>query len=231
MNYRYALRGDGQPVTELISPEKQSAALDALLRTLSPSTLSLPESIIRNLPPRPITYERHRELIRTRTDLAFDPLGAAESGADMTISLLLHPARAARLVEHNARDSRQPSLQSVLDRLISATIKAPIRPELEGATQMTVNAVTVNGLIRLAAHKEAPAQVRAIASFKLAQIREWVSTRTASDDGVRAHYKQLAQMITRFEEDPEEYAPASWLAPPPGMPIGDGNVPYCSHDN
>jgi hypothetical protein len=231
MNYRYALRGDGQPVTELISAEQQNAALDALLRTLSPATLSLPESIIRNLPPRPITYERHRELIRTRTDLAFDPLGAAESGADMTISLLLHPARAARLVEHNAREPRQPSLQSVLDRLISATIKAQIHPGLEGATQMTVNAVTVNGLIRLAAHKEAPPQVKAITALKLTQIREWVSARTASDEGLRAHYRQLAQMVSQFEDDPEEYAPASWLAPPPGMPIGDEDPPYCRFDN
>jgi hypothetical protein len=96
---------------------------------------------------------------------------------------------------------------------------------------MTVNAVTVNGLIRLAAHKEAPPQVKAITALKLTQIREWVSARTASDEGLRAHYRQLAQMVSQFEDDPEEYAPASWLAPPPGMPIGDEDPPYCRFDN
>ncbi|MFM9074525.1 MAG: zinc-dependent metalloprotease, partial [Bacteroidota bacterium] len=35
LNYRYALRGDGQPVTELLSPAVQQKALDALLKSAS----------------------------------------------------------------------------------------------------------------------------------------------------------------------------------------------------
>src|SRR5208337_869799 len=45
MNYRYALRGDGQVVTEIVDPANQKRALDALLKTLVPETLALPESL------------------------------------------------------------------------------------------------------------------------------------------------------------------------------------------
>lgn len=227
MNYRYALRGDGQMVTELVSPEMQSVALDALLRTLSPSALTLPESIIRNLPPRPISYDRHRELIRTRTDLAFDPLSPVESAADMTCSLLLHPARASRLIEHHARDARQPSLQSVLDKLLAATVKAAPGQGLEGVTQMTVNAVVINDMIKLATHTDASMQSKAATSLKLNQLKTWLVARTTTDEGWKSHYRQLALIIERYEEDPVEFKAAIWLTPPPGMPIGDEALSYC----
>ncbi len=41
LNYRYALRGDGQMMTEIVSPANQKKALDALMKTLSPTTLTL----------------------------------------------------------------------------------------------------------------------------------------------------------------------------------------------
>ncbi|MFM8348116.1 MAG: zinc-dependent metalloprotease, partial [Bacteroidota bacterium] len=69
LNYRYALRGDGQPVTELLSPAVQQKALDALLKSASVDALRLPESLLKQIPPRPIGYDRHRELFKGRTDL------------------------------------------------------------------------------------------------------------------------------------------------------------------
>ncbi|MEP6738259.1 MAG: zinc-dependent metalloprotease, partial [Chryseolinea sp.] len=69
LNYRYALRGDGQPVTEFISPAEQAKALDKLIETASPAALMIPERILKMIPPRPMGYDRHRELIGSRTDL------------------------------------------------------------------------------------------------------------------------------------------------------------------
>lgn len=106
LNYRYALRGDKQPVTEMVSPEIQRKALSALLKTIDPDILVLSEEILQVIPPRPLGYDRSREVISIRTGLTFDPLGAAEAAADMTVSMLLHHARAARLVEHHARDEK-----------------------------------------------------------------------------------------------------------------------------
>ncbi|HEY5825093.1 MAG TPA: zinc-dependent metalloprotease, partial [Cyclobacteriaceae bacterium] len=123
LNYRYALRGDGQPVADLLTPQQEIKALEALMKTVEPSALIIPESLLKIIPPRPLGYTRHRELVKGRTDLTFDALSVAETAADMTFSLILHPARANRLFEHHSRDARLLSLQSVIDRLTSATIK------------------------------------------------------------------------------------------------------------
>lgn len=224
LNYRYALRGDSQPATELVSPEQQSKALDALLKTISPSTLTLPEKLIASIPPRPLGYTRSREVVKLRTDLTFDPLGAVESAADMSVSLLLHPARAARLVEHHARDSRQPSFESVVERIIAVTFKTSPKEGIEKAAQMTVNQVVLNNLIKLSLNKDASALVRSLVNMKLNELLLYASKGTAgssTDAQWRAHFMDIADRIRKFQTDPEEYRQEALLAPPPGQPIGD----------
>src|SRR6185503_9592377 len=61
LEYRYALRGDGQVVTQIVSSADQKKALDTVLKTLSPEALTLPEPLLRILPPRPPAYQRTRE--------------------------------------------------------------------------------------------------------------------------------------------------------------------------
>jgi len=51
--YTYAVRGDGQNVTERASPEEQRRALDALLGTIQPDVLAFPESVLTLIPPMP----------------------------------------------------------------------------------------------------------------------------------------------------------------------------------
>ena len=51
LDYIYGVRGDGQDPVGWIEPERQRRALEALLRSLSPRTLALPERILDLLPP------------------------------------------------------------------------------------------------------------------------------------------------------------------------------------
>ncbi len=222
LNYRYALRGDGQPITELIAPEQQAKALQALLKAISPATLMLPESILQKMPPRPIGYSRHRELVKIRTDLTFDALGAAEAAADMTVSLLLHPARAGRLVEYHARDAKQPGLSLVIDRMVDATFKAGSKNGMEGAIQITVNDVVLDNLLKLALNKDASDQVKAIAYLKADQLRIWLAERmkVTTNEEWKAHYSYALSQIRKFQENPDEYKQDDLLPPPPGQPIG-----------
>lgn len=224
LNYRYALRGDGQPVAELVSPELQKKALEGLLMTIQPATLMLPENILKNIPPRPIGYARGREVIKTRTDLTFDALGAAESAADNTVSLLLNPSRATRLVEYNARDKAQPSLGYVLDNLINATFKSAPREGYEGAVLITVNDVVLNNLFRLSLSKEASLQARAVTGLKIGQLKTWLAerARSANSEMWKAHYEYALARINTFQDDPGEYKSENLLPPPPGQPIGMG---------
>ena len=48
-------------------------------------------------------------------------LAAAEAAAGPTIASLLNPERAARLLEYQARDGRQPGFGPVLTQLLART--------------------------------------------------------------------------------------------------------------
>jgi len=230
LNYRYALRGDGQPITELIAPEQQIKAIEALLKTVDPTVLALPESLIKQIPPRPLGFNRHREVIRIRTELTFDPLSAAESAANMSFSLLLHHTRAARLVEYHARDARLPSLEAVIDKAIGYTFKAAPRSGYEGAVQVAVNNALLINLLVLAAHDDAPMQVNAIAHLEIDKLKTWLTTKLKSttNEDWKAHYSYALTVIDRNERNPEAFKIEELLDPPPGQPIGDSGLEYCS---
>ena len=222
LNYRYALRGDGQPIAELLTPQQELNAIEALLKTVEPSALMLPESLLKMIPPRPLGYQRHQELIKLKTGLTFDPLSAAETAADMTFSLILHPARANRVFEHHSRDARLPSLGSVIDKLMSATIKSAPKQGYEGAVQMvTANALFTN-LTRLALNKDAAVETKAIAQLKISQLQTWLGPKAGftADEEWKAFYAYVNSEIGKMKADPEEYKQDNLLPAPPGMPIG-----------
>lgn len=228
LNYRYALRGDGQPVAELLTPEQETKALDALLKTIDPSALILSERILKLIPPRALGYSRHRELIKLKTELTFDPISITESATDMAFSLVLHPARANRLIEHHARNSKLLGLEGVIDRLINATFKVSPAPGVEGSVQMATNYVLFTNLTKLALHKNASAEARAITFLKLDQLKSLLATKTAGDEEWKAHYAYLIRQINALQEDPDEYKAEILLPAPPGMPIGDCDADFLS---
>lgn len=230
LNYRYALRGDGQPVTELLTPQQEMKALDALIKTVDPAALVLPESLLKIIPPRPLGYSRHRELIKLKTELTFDPLSAAETASDLTFSLILHPARANRLIEHHARNASLPSLESVADRLINSTFKSTPKPGMEGAIQMTTNYALFTNMAKLALSKTASAESKAIIFLKLNQLKAWLQLKTTTDDEWKAHYRFVAMQIDSLQSDPDEFKSEELLPAPPGMPIGSAEEQFCSHN-
>lgn len=228
-NYRYALRGDGQFSTESIPAAQQLKALDALLAVTDPQSLKLPENLIKMIPPHPLGYSRSREVIRTRTSLVFDPMAMAESASDMIFSSVLDAARATRLVQQHALDAKQPSLESVIDKMITAKIKAVGLTGYDGQLQMTANHALINSLIKLALSKDASSQARAVALFKVEQIKTWLTEKqkTVLSEEWKAHYGFEAMLINQFKNDPKKYETENLLQPPPGQPIGQEDEFFC----
>ncbi|HEX7843061.1 MAG TPA: zinc-dependent metalloprotease, partial [Kofleriaceae bacterium] len=118
VDYTFALRGDGQVPTRPVAPAEQRRALAAVLATLAPRALALPEPLASLIPPRPPMYPRGREHFKVRTGPAFDALAPAEACAQHTLSFLFAPERAARLVEQHARNPASPGLDEVLDEIL-----------------------------------------------------------------------------------------------------------------
>src|SRR6185295_13376033 len=81
-----------------VSAAKQREALAAVMATLEPQFLEVPKRIREMIPPPSYAWgDANTELFPRRTDPVFDPIAASMTSADISISALLDPARAARL--------------------------------------------------------------------------------------------------------------------------------------
>lgn len=225
LNFTYSARGDGQLITEIVSPEEQRRALASLLSTVEPVGLALPEKILQLLPPRAYGYPRDRETFSVYTGVTFDPLAAAETATHLTVRTILHHERAARLVEYHARDSKYPGLTEVIDAVLDATWKAERQDGYHAAVQQTVENVVLYHLMSLAANAEASQLPRAMAHLKLAELKDWLerTVRHVRHEILEAHYRFAIDRIERFQEDPSVITVAQPADPPAGSPIGLGD--------
>lgn len=214
MDYTFALRGDGQVPTQIVAPAEQRRALAAVLATLKPEALALPDSLLKIIPPRPPEYPRGREDFKIHTSPAFDALAPAESAAQHVLQFLFNPERAARLVEFHARDSANPGLDQVLDAVVNATWKSPHPSGYYGEIANVVDDVVLYDLMALAANDHAGGEVRAVASLKLHDLKNWLN---AQD---QAHVFFASQQIELFEKDPKKIDLTPPVEPPDGPPIG-----------
>ncbi len=220
-DYRYALKGDGQVPTAIVAAAEQRRALDALLRTIKPETLRLPESIIKLIPPHPSGYERTREDFRLHTGMTFDPLAAAETAAHQTIGLMLNPERAARLVEYHARDAKNPGLDEVLGRLLAATWEAPrAASSFDAAIQDVVKDVALYHLMMLAANEQASTGARAGAWSALEKLKASLTNQKAAARPFDGQVIEALARIKKFQDDPRTANLPKPLEPPDGQPIG-----------
>lgn len=221
LEYTYALRGDRQPATTPISGAEQRKALAALLKTIDPAALTLPESLLRVIPPRPPGYSRTRENFRGRTGLTFDALAPVEAAANLTLSLLFNGQRAARLIEQNARAGEAPSLDAVIEAILRATWDAPRRAGLQGEAQRVIDYSALHHLMELAADMQTTAHARATALATLDRLsRKW-KAQGAADPAFRAQLHYGVELIAKFRDNPKDFSPRPSLEPPPGQPIGD----------
>jgi len=223
LNYEYNLRGDGQAAPTIVAPEEQKKALDAVLKTLRPETLTLPESLLHILPPHPPGWPRTQESLPSHTGLTFDPIAAAEASADLTLQVLLDPARASRLIEYHMRVPTSPSLRGVLEAVSKTTAERP-----EGGHSMTSEverAVEFRGLeamMSLAVNPAASSQARAIARSHIEDVLKAMSTAKPLEDTAEAiHRNAMIERMQEFERDPAKFVPEKPVDAPPGMPIGD----------
>ena len=221
-DYTYGVKGKGDRNPQIVSPEEQRRALAVVLETIKPEALAVPESLLRLIPPRPAGYPRTREDFRIRTQPVFDALAPVEAAADHVSNFLLNQERAARLVQFHARDRRNPGLPEVIDKIFLATWKAPAAKGYAGEIQHSVNTIILTDLMALASGERAHNQVRAIASWKLEQLKTWLTsqTRLTPDENHRAFLYYSLDQIKRFQEDPKKMNLTPPQAPPDGQPIG-----------
>lgn len=219
--FTYAVRTATGPnpatVAQVVPPEHQRAALQAVVSTLTVDTLRIPARVLDLIPPAAFGYGGSTaEPFARRTDRTFDPIGAATIAADLAISALLQPQRAARVIEHHGRSAANPGFGDVVAALVRATWGAARPADGYGRSiQQAVQSLAITRLMDLAANGDASPQVRAEAAAGLRRIRAIAAVSQT------AHAVNARDDIDRFMRRPDSpYKRTDPLPTPAGEPIG-----------
>ncbi|HTE13418.1 MAG TPA: zinc-dependent metalloprotease, partial [Chitinophagaceae bacterium] len=217
MYYTYALRGDGQVVTRVLTKEEQVKALHAVIDCIDPALLVLPASIISLIPPRPAGYNFTKELFKKRTGLAFDALAPAETAADFPLSFLFNSERVSRMSQYEVNGGL--GVNEMIRLLIENTWKAERKTGMESLVQLQTEQILLTYLLSLSVDEAASFAARAAAQKALADLKTYIEEqkKTAKDETYAGH---LALALERMKA-PDKAKPAiQHAAMPPGAPIG-----------
>lgn len=221
LNYNYAVKGGNEPIQEAVTREMQMNALKKVLETLSAETLAIPKEKLALFPPRAYGYDRSRESFKSNTGVTFDALGAPVTASEMTLGLLLHPQRAARLVQQKALDQQQPGLEEVLQQLVNSTFKSSPKGHYLAEVQNQINFNVLQNLFELAAARNATPQVKAVTFAAINDLDSWLKQKSG------ANYSQMQREIEAFRKDPSAYEiQKSVPTIPDGSPIGTPGFEY-----
>jgi hypothetical protein len=211
VNFTYAVKENDDPapaIQTIVPRDVQRNALAMIASTLEPRFLELPRRIVDLIPPPAYAHgDANTELFPRRTTPVFDPIAAAMTSADITVAVLLDPARTARLTQ-------QPdnlTMRDVTDALVDVALQ-------QGSIPRATRTLIMTRLAQLAANLDAAPQVRAEASDALRRL----STRLAanvSDPAEATHRRATRDEIERFLAHPETWKATVIPTVPPGPPI------------
>jgi hypothetical protein len=149
MNYTFALRGDAQTPTTIVDPAKQRQALNALLATMQPKALAIPERILAKLPPSPYGFSGGWSF-SSPAGIVFDPLAAARALSGYVADGLLQPERVERMIAFHARNPAAPSADEVMGAMIESVYSnTKASTPYEAALRRAARRSVVDALINL----------------------------------------------------------------------------------
>jgi hypothetical protein len=221
----YAVAGGAGDASAAVAVDgaAQHRALDALLATLDPAVLDVPDTLIAPLSAG-WSGDRDRqtdiEVMRTAGSAVFDPLVAAEVAAEISLAALLAPERLARLADQHRRDAAVPGPALLASRLL-ATASASAPNARLAAVRRAVGTRIVLNLARAAA---APASGTDAATTIDQALAEWAaaqSGRRFANAEDRAWALATARLLGNRDALAEALRDSTnEVTVPPGMPIG-----------
>ena len=220
LNYAYKVKGDKLPLPSFVSAADQKLALSALSNTLTPEFLSIPNNLLELLSPKTPGYGRTRESFKSNTGVAFDPIAAAETSAEMTVSFIFTPERIERVIQQNLRDSSLPGWDEVMASLYKVVWNGKYKQGLEKEIKMVTEKRVVYHLMNLAAGKGSTEMTKAVAMQELANIVGQIKGMRTNDLLVKAHYNHVLSLYDQFVDEPGDFTIPSPQSPPDGSPIG-----------
>ena len=232
--FHYAETGEADAAGAPVPASQQRAALDALVATLDPSVLDLPNDTLDLLTPPLVSFRgagAGAEYFPGETGAMFDLLTAVDTSASQTLSALFHPQRVARLIETQRRDAEALGYGEVLAK-VEATLFVGAETPRQAGILHREQIRYVSTLIELSASSAATPAAVAQTNAYLSSLKDRLSKRqrrmAASDTAVRAELgRRIAAHLDR--PSPAALPSSSAVDIPPGSPIGAGSAESCWH--
>ena len=219
----YAVAGDGHGAARAVDAAAQARALDALIATLDPAALDVPERLIPALSAG-WSGDSDRQfdiaVMRTAGGTVFDPLAAAQVAAEITLDALLAPTRLGRLADQQRRDPAVAGPGALAARLLALADAG----RADGRLAAIRRAAATRIVLSLARAARDPASGPLAASRIDQALVDWAAaqgTRSFADADQRAWALSTARLLRDREAlDAALRDEARAPAIPPGMPIG-----------
>ena len=216
MNYSYSVRGDiNQQKPQILSKATQDKALQAALNCLNADVLTLPERIIRLIPPRPPMYYNVGELFQKRMGMNFDALSAAEALVNYEMEFLFNPERANRLVQFKA-EANSIGWDDVLDAIIKTTWKTNLQNGLKKEIQLQTQQMVLTWILGLGQSEQANYAVKSICFSRLEIIKKFCEEQMKINPSLKPQYSYAVERINK----PKDIQLPTHKEIPPGSPIG-----------
>lgn len=216
VDFGYAVNGDGREGGTAVAPDRQRAALDALLATLSPDALRVPDRLLPLLSAARNGSDNRQydiEIFQTAGGPVFDPLVAADVAAEVTLSALLAPSRLQRLVIQHATDAHTLGLDELLDRLEAIA--------LADRGDALSRRIAYRTIVTLAQVARRPGTSPEVATTIDARVQR-IATRLASRSGDGGAASLSRQLLDPRERETLLADRPRISSVPPGEPIGGG---------
>jgi hypothetical protein len=217
VNFPYVVNGENA-VAQVVPGQTQWAAVYALLDTLSPAELAVPERLTPLLSSGfggDSDRQTDIEIIPTAGGPVFDPLKATEVGAAQTLDALLAPERLNRLESQHAADSSIPAPSQLFDLLLDRSL---------GQSGAEVGRRIATVCILELARAQRDAALSPTVSMQLSGRLERLADQLSRERGPAAQQdwaRGLAALLKDREALDKALADPSRLPRvPPGMPIG-----------
>ena len=217
LDFEYKVVGDNHPLPTPFTAATQRAAMDALIGTLSPAVLTVPDRLVPMLSVPSTRLDDPQfttEVLRNAGSAAFDPMVAADVAAQITLESLLAPERLSRLAEQNRRDTSMPGPSELIDALLDRVVT-----NRQGEIGRRIAWRTIMTMAHTQRDDDTAPGVAALLGSRLSALGTRLANAGTGEDQAWASYvsellgdeERLLRVLEERETVPEI---------PPGMPIG-----------
>ena len=218
-DYDYARKGEpgaiDAPVLKPVSAALQRQAMHTIFDSLTPSFLTLPESVRLLMVPKAAEYARSRESINGNAGVSFDYVTLASKSAQHSLAMLLHPERLVRLQQQHATDASVPSItelgEGIHQRVINKTVSG-----LDAQVHESVVDLVYTNYLNVLHNGDVPVAIKSELMSIIDNEIKYLKSKIKQTNDAFARY-QLARLESA---DPaSQRPPLAVPSMPPGSPI------------